>query len=133
MKYVPKATVESDTTPEANAAKHLQFSEQVETWCADVSEITRKTVALLADELKGSKDNAPNRKDDGQNGAGNPGTGEAGEFVHEQIPGSAGQGNGGGTGVGAGEGGKTKPASKKTEDGFAIGSRLDRLQSSTIE
>ena len=92
VKHVPKATAESGTTPETNAAKYHQISDQVETWCADVSEITRKTVALLADELKDSKDNAPNRKDDGQNSAGSPGAGGAGEFVHEQIAGGAGDG-----------------------------------------
>lgn len=106
---------------------HEKFPEQVEAWCADTVEITRKTVSELADELKGKKKPAP-EAGEVQQGGEQTGNGKASEFGHDQIPGGngggEGQGNGGGgagdgAGAGDGEGGKTKPAGKKTEDGGA--------------
>ena len=97
---------------------HEKFPEQVEAWCADAAEITRKTVADLADELKGKKKPAP-AAGEGQQGGETTGSGEASKFGHDQIPGGAGEGQsgkGGGTGEGEGEGSKTKPASKKGGD-----------------
>lgn len=86
---------------------HEKFPEQVEAWCADdAAEITRKTVADLADELKGKKKPAPApAAGEGQQSGEQAGDGEASEFGHDQIPGGAGEAEG--------EGSKTKPASKK--------------------
>ena len=95
---------------------HEKFPEQVEAWCADATEITRKMVAVLADELKGKKKPAP-EAGEGQQGGEQPGNGDASKFGHDQIPGGAGEGQGGnnsgGAGDGAGEGGKTTPANTK--------------------
>lgn len=96
---------------------HEKFPEQVEAWCADAAEITRKTVADLADELKGKKKPAPApAAGEGQQSGEQAGGGEASKFGHDQIPGGAGEGqggNGGGAGEAEGEGSKTKPSSKK--------------------
>lgn len=98
---------------------HEKFPEQVEAWCADAAEITRKTVADLADELKGKKKPAPApAAGEGQQGGEQTG-GEASEFGHDQIPGGAGEsqgGNSGGAGEAEGEGNKTKQAGKKGGD-----------------
>ena len=93
---------------------HEKFPEQVEAWCADAGEITRKTVAELADELKGKKKPAP-ETGEGQQGSKNPGSENDGQFSHEKTGGAGeGQGgNGGGAGEAEGEGSTTKPASKK--------------------
>lgn len=97
---------------------HEKFPEQVEAWCADATEITRKMVAVLADELKGKKKPAP-EAGEGQQGGEQPGNGDASKFGHDQITGGAGEGQGGnnsgGAGEGAGEGGKTKPVNRKAE------------------
>lgn len=98
---------------------HEKFPEQVEAWCADAAEITRKTVADLADELKGKKKPAPApAAGEGQQGGEQTG-GEASKFGHDQIPGGAGEsqgGNSGGAGEAEGEGNKTKQAGKKGGD-----------------
>jgi len=87
---------------------HEKFPEQVEAWCADAAEITRKTVADLADELKGKKKPAPApAAGEGQQGGEQTG-GEASKFGHDQIPGGAGEAEG--------EGNKTKQAGKKGGD-----------------
>jgi ParB family chromosome partitioning protein len=95
---------------------HEKFPEQVEAWCADAGEITRKTVADLADELKGKKKPAP-AAGKGQQGGEPAGSGEASKFGHDQISGGAGKGQDGsapaGSGEAEGEGSKTKPAGKK--------------------
>lgn len=94
---------------------HEKFPEQVEAWCADASEITRKTVADLADELKGKKKTAPAAGEAQQSG--DPtGDGEAEKFGHDQIPAGAGEGQGqtsGDVGEAKGDGGKTKGAGTK--------------------
>lgn len=100
---------------------HEKFPEQVEAWCAEAAEITRKTVADLADELKGKKKPAPAAPaaGEGQQGGEPGGGGDASKFGHDQIPGGAGEGqggNGGATGESEGDGGKAKPASKKGDD-----------------
>lgn len=97
---------------------HEKFPEQVEAWCADAAEITRKTVADLADELKGKNKPAP-AAGEGQKGGESAGGGEASKFGHDQISGGAGDGqggNGGGAGEAEGEGSKAKPAGKKGEN-----------------
>ncbi|MDO8294413.1 MAG: ParB/RepB/Spo0J family partition protein [Gallionella sp.] len=96
---------------------HEKFPEQVEAWCADATEITRKMVAELADELKGKKKPAPEAGEAQQGGEQTGGDG-AGKFGHDQIPGGGGEGSseGGNTGN-EGEGGKSKPAGKKPEGG----------------
>lgn len=105
---------------------HDKFPEQVEAWCADAPEITRKMVAELADALKGNKKPAPTATE-GQQGGEQPGNGEASKFGHDQIPGGAGEGQGAGNeggsneNGGAGEGDKAKPGKKKTDDGAGSG------------
>lgn len=86
---------------------HEKFPKQVEAWCADVAEITRKTVADLADEMKGKKKPA-RAAGEGQQGGESAGSGEASKFGHDQISSGAGEVEG--------EGSKTKPASKKSEN-----------------
>jgi ParB family chromosome partitioning protein len=113
---------------------HDKFPEQVEAWCADAAEITRKMVSELADELKGNKKPAPTAGE-GQQGGEQPGNGDASKFGHDQIPGGAGEGRGegekgsgtgnNGTGEGTGEGDKAKPGKKKIEDGAGSGSDDD--------
>lgn len=72
---------------------HEKFPEQVETWCASVGEITRVTVAALADELNGRKKPAPAPNEDQQSRE-PAGNGEPSKFVPGQIPGGAGEGQG---------------------------------------
>lgn len=61
---------------------HEKFPEQVEAWCADAVEITRKTVADLADELKGKKKPAPApAAGEGQQSGEQAGNGEASKLV----------------------------------------------------
>lgn len=105
---------------------HDKFPEQVEAWCADAPEITRKMVAELADVLKGNKKPAPTAAE-GQQGGEQPGNGEASKFGHDQIPGGTGEGQGAGNeggsndNGGAGEGDKAKPGKKKADDGAGSG------------
>lgn len=104
-----------------------KFPEQVEAWCVDAKEITRKTVSDLADELKGNKKPAP-AAGEGQQGGEQPGNGDASKFGHDQIPDGAGAGQGAGQqggsageGAGEGEGEKAKSGKKKTADGAGSG------------
>lgn len=124
---------------------HEKFPEQVEAWCAETSEITRKSVADLADELKGKKKPEPAAPAAGESQQGGEADGSgAAKFGHDQIPGGdtqgtsgdsqgmndGGQGEGegagegqsqgandGGQGEGAGQSGKAKPADDKGQDG----------------
>lgn len=66
---------------------HEKFPEQVEAWCAEATEITRKAVAELADELKGKKKPdpvAPTADENQQQGQTDNG-GDASKFGHDQI------------------------------------------------
>lgn len=82
---------------------HEKFPEQVEDWCNDATEITRKGVTELAEELKGKSKKKPEPESgDGQQ-SGNGGTSELG---HDQAPGGAGGEGGEGNSDGEQEGGE---------------------------
>lgn len=65
--------------------------EQIEAWCTDSVEITRKTVADLADELKGKKKAVTNTGAGEQGGGQNPGADDADKFSHGKISGGTGE------------------------------------------
>lgn len=61
-----------------------KYSEQVEEWCANSEEITRKTVATLADKLKGKKNQATNVSINDQLGS-ELSVSDVEKFGHDQI------------------------------------------------
>lgn len=67
---------------------HDKHPEQVEAWCADQTEVTRKAVSELADELKGKTKSEQELTGDNQQ-ADNATESEADKFGHDQISGEA--------------------------------------------
>jgi ParB family chromosome partitioning protein len=94
---------------------HEKYPEQVEAWCGTSDDITRNTVLVLGDTLKGKKPPTPSPAADGESSAG---------FVHEQISGAASGGDAGdgappagGTASEAGKPTKEKPAASGADKG----------------
>jgi ParB family chromosome partitioning protein len=100
---------------------HEKFPEQVEAWCNSAVEITRKSVAGLADELKGKRKPAADASEGQQSGE-PMGDGAASKFGHDQIPGGVAnaQGENGG-GVNSGEG-ESESSKEKSDSNKSNGS-----------
>lgn len=94
-----------------------KFPERVEAWCTSAVEITRKSVAELADELKGKKQVAPATGVGQQSGEQNPGKNTGGEFGHAPIHVGIGDGEPGGAGSSEGGKAKTKTLASKGGEG----------------